>query len=106
MSLAGPELRGRPESAIRLLSTACLPHPELIDLRQAVGVQGEVTDVAGEQLGIAGVRQRRPGGLVDGEVVGASPDVLRGCRVGELQRLGLPDEAVEGCVAESDAVGR
>jgi hypothetical protein len=68
-----------------------LPHPDLIDLRDAVGIQGEVTGAAGNQLGIAGVRQRHPGGLVDSEVIGLGPDVVRGRRVGELERLGLPE---------------
>src|SRR6185437_5010096 len=31
-------------------------------------------------------------------------DALSGCRVGELQRLGLPDEAVERRVAEATGV--
>jgi hypothetical protein len=49
--------------------------------------------------------KRHPGGLADGEVVGPGPDVLRGRGVGELHGLGLPDEVVESCVAESAAVG-
>jgi DNA-binding beta-propeller fold protein YncE len=50
-----------------------------------------VTGAAGNQLGIAGVRQRHPGGLVDSEVIGLGPDAVRGRRVGELERLGLPE---------------
>src|SRR4029077_14716564 len=85
--------------------TACLPHPELVDLREAVGVEGEVTSPAGEQFGKASVRQRHPGGLADGEAIGPGPDVLCGRRGGELERLGPPDEASEPCVAEPAAVG-
>src|SRR4029077_18541878 len=91
--------------------TACLPHPELVDLREAIGVEGEVTGPAGEPFGLAGgrqappgglaggqfgvavVAQRHPGGLADGEAIGPGPDVLCGRRVGELERLGPPDEA-------------
>ena len=55
-----------------------LPDPELVDLREAVGVQGEVAGPAGEHLGIAGVGERYPGGLVYGQVIGPGPDVLCG----------------------------
>jgi DNA-binding beta-propeller fold protein YncE len=42
--------------------------------------------------------------LVGGKVIGPGPDALSGCRVGELQRLGVPDEAVERRVAEAAGV--
>ena len=42
-------LAGRGVLAVLAGLTACLPHPELVDLREAIGVEGEVTSPAGEQ---------------------------------------------------------
>jgi hypothetical protein len=74
-------------------------------LRLAVGVKCEVAGAAGEQLGGGGAGERHPGGLVDGEPVGAGPDALGGRRIGGLECFGLGDEAVEVGVAEAAAVG-
>src|SRR6266581_3530006 len=47
----------------------CLPDPELVDLRAAVGVEREVAGSAGEQLGGGGVGEWHPCGLVGCELV-------------------------------------
>src|SRR5437762_8098546 len=55
-----PTLPSRPPaqaSARTRRLRACLPYPDLVDLRKAVGVEAEVAGPAGEQFGIAGVHQ-------------------------------------------------
>src|SRR6266702_6561940 len=98
-------LRTRESARRHLVSRPCLPYPELVDLRAAFGVECEVAGSAGEQVGGGGVGEWHPCGLVDGEAIGAGPDVLCSRRIGGLDCFGLGDEAVELGVAESAAVG-
>jgi hypothetical protein len=60
----------------------CLPGPDLVDLRLAVGVEREVAGPAGQQLGGGCVHQGYPCGFVDGEAVGPCPGILCGRWIG------------------------
>jgi hypothetical protein len=84
-------LRGEGPGGPRL--RAGLPHPQLMDLRLAVGVKAEVARAGGEQLEGGGANRRDPGSLVDGETVRLGPDLLRSCWIGYLERLGRAPRA-------------
>src|SRR5918912_2883346 len=79
-------------------------HPELVDLRLAVGVEREVARSARDELDGGVAQQRNPWRLVNRATVGASPEGLCRCGVGDLERPGPRDEAVQPGVAVAAGV--